>query len=135
MVLTNFLVHIVWYAVDDNWYQVTPVMNRYLQLGSHKTRNISYCNHYFIIVIILSFMHIYNVLIMLSSYQLYQYSQRSQFNSTARHFINHYFTMSICTVAVYYTLKYYMHGSLFLSKKNCAAQCFGMLYARQSVIL
>ena len=26
--------------------------------------------------------------------------------------------MSICTVAVYYTLKYYMQGSLFFSKKT-----------------
>ena len=87
---------------------------------------------------------------MLSSYQLYQYSQCSQFNSTARHFINYYFTVSICTVAVYYTLKYYMQGSLFFSKKtalhnvlecymhssllfskNTAVYYSGMLYARQ----
>ena len=72
---------------------------------------------------------------MLSSYQLYQYSQCSQFNSTARHFINYYFTVSICTVAVYYTLKYYMQGSLFFSKKLpctmfwnaiCTAVCYSL---------
>ena len=43
--------------------------------------------------------------------------------------------VSICTVAVNYTLKYYMHGRLFFSKKNCRALYFGMLYARQSVSL
>ena len=28
------------------------------------------------------------------------------------------YTMSICAVAVFYTLKYYMHGNRFFSKKN-----------------
>ena len=42
--------------------------------------------------------------------------------------------VSISTVTVYYTLKYYMHGSLF-SLKKLPWRCFGMLYARQSVIL
>ena len=40
--------------------------------------------------------------------------------------------VSICTVAVCYTSKYYMHGSLFFLKKVCRARCFGMLYARHS---
>ena len=63
--------------------------------------------------------------------------------------------VSICTVAVYYILKYYMHGSLFfskksavysvlewymhgslcLSKKKCHALYFGISYAWQSVFL
>ena len=66
-----------------------------------------------------------------------------------------YFAVSICTVAVYYTLKYYTHGSLFFSKKaavhcilegymygnlffsnkNYRALYFVMLYAQQSVFL
>ena len=45
------------------------------------------------------------------------------------------YAVSICTLAVYCTLKYYIHGSLFFSKKNCRALYFRMLYARQSVFL
>ena len=64
-------------------------------------------------------------------------------------------TLSRCTVAVYYTLKYYMHDSLFsskkaavhcvlecymhgslcLSKKKCHALYFRISYAQQSVFL
>ena len=45
------------------------------------------------------------------------------------------YAVSICTVVVYYTLKYYMHGSLFFSKKLsctvfwnaiCTAVCFSL---------
>ena len=37
--------------------------------------------------------------------------------------------------AVHCILKGYMHGSLFFSNKNCRVMYFGMLYARQSDFL
>ena len=42
------------------------------------------------------------------------------------------YAVSIWTVAVYYTLKYYMHGSLFFSKKT-AVHCILAYYMHGSL--
>ena len=45
-----------------------------------------------------------------------------------------FYSVSICKVAVYYTLKYYMHGSLFFSKKT-AVHCILESYMHGSLFL
>ena len=49
---------------------------------------------------------------------LVQHGQNNYFFGRTKLEKIRYIALSICSVVVYYTLKYYMHGSLFFSKKT-----------------